>query len=89
MSHKPQDQLKKELELAQKLVKVGDNYRHFKNPDRLYRIEFLGFLESSDEIHVGYRGMYGEKFLFIRPLNIFLEEVEWEGKIVKRFELVK
>jgi hypothetical protein len=46
-----------------KKVGVGDYYTHFKNPDQRYRIEFLGFLESTDEIYVGYRGMYGHKFL--------------------------
>lgn len=86
MSHKPQDELKRELEEAGKKVRVGDYYSHFKNPDHCYRIEFLGFLESNDEIHVGYRGMYGEKFLFLRPLTIFLETVEVNGKKVPRFQ---
>ena len=89
MSHKPQEELKKELDEAGKKIRIGGYYRHFKNPDHLYRIEFLGFLESNDEIHVGYRGMYGENFLFIRPLNVFLEVVEFEGKKVPRFSLAE
>jgi len=88
MPHKSQEELKKALGEAKSLVEVGSSYRHFKNPDHLYKIEFLGFLESNDEIHVGYRGMYGENFLFIRPLNVFLETVEFEGKKVPRFTKV-
>lgn len=88
MPHKPQDQLQKELAEAGKLIKIGDYYKHFKNPDHLYHVEFLGFLESNDEVCVGYRGLYGHKFLFIRPLNIFLEKVKVRGKAMARFKKV-
>jgi hypothetical protein len=35
-----------------------------------------------------YRAEYGEHIIFVRPLNVWLETVEWEGEQVFRFVLL-
>ncbi|WP_018701883.1 MULTISPECIES: DUF1653 domain-containing protein [Sporomusaceae] len=60
-------------------------YRHFKGG----KYEVLGVAkhsESGEELVV-YRALYGEGGLWVRPLPMFLEEVEWEGKRQPRFAL--
>ena len=60
-------------------------YRHFKGG----KYEVLGVAkhsESGEELVV-YRALYGEGGLWVRPLPMFLEEVEWEGERQPRFAL--
>lgn len=89
LKRKSQEELKQELDQAGKVVGVGDYYRHFKNPDNHYRVEFLAIQESTEDVCVGYRAMYGQKLLFTRPLKVFLETVEKDGKKVPRFEKIE
>ena len=58
-------------------------YRHFKGN----RYELLGIATHSETMErvVVYRALYGERGLWVRPLAMWNEEVEWEGRIVKRF----
>ena len=60
-------------------------YRHFKGN----KYEVLGVAkhsESGEELVV-YRALYGEGGLWVRPLAMFLEEVDWEGTRQPRFAL--
>jgi len=59
-------------------------YRHYKGND----YEVLGVARHSETMKevVVYRALYGEGGLWVRPLTMFLEEVEVEGKKVPRFE---
>ena len=36
-----------------------------------------------------YRALYGERGLWVRPAKMFFETVEWDGKTMKRLELVE
>ena len=58
-------------------------YRHFKGG--LY--EVLGIARHSETLEemVVFRALYGEMGLWVRPLKMFLETVEHEGRIVLRF----
>lgn len=58
-------------------------YRHFKGK----RYELLDFARHSetDEIMVVYRGLYGEHELWVRPLSMWNEEIERDGKRYIRF----
>lgn len=85
MSHKDQETLLKELEQAHKLVKVGSEYKHYKNPDKLYKVIEIAILEASDEACVIYQAQYGDKLSFVRPLSSWLDTVEWSGQKVPRF----
>jgi hypothetical protein len=83
--HKPQDELTKVIEVAKTKVSIGSKYYHHKNNSNTYQIIDLGFLESNDELCVIYKALYGSQNTFIRPLSVWLEEVEWKGKTVPRF----
>lgn len=83
--HKEQAELARAIEAAKSKVTVGAEYLHYKNKDKVYEVVGLGFLEANDELCVIYQAQYGEKLTFLRPLNSWLEHVEWEGKVVPRF----
>ena len=88
-----EEQLRRGLEKAKKKVVVGGKYAHYKHPDRYYVVEFVGFLENSEEVCVGYRSLYGKGILWVRTLADFTAEVDLpaqagvDGKRVKRFSL--
>lgn len=84
--HKQHHELIKELEAAKTKVTVGAIYRHYKNPDMLYKVIGLGFLESNDELHVIYQAQYGDKITFLRPLSVWLDKVNWDGQLLPRFK---
>ncbi|OGC97544.1 hypothetical protein A2634_02150 [Candidatus Amesbacteria bacterium RIFCSPHIGHO2_01_FULL_48_32] len=63
-------------------------YYHYKHPEKYYVVEFVGVLENSEEVCVGYRALYGKGILWVRTLENFLEGVEIDGKSVKRFQVV-
>jgi hypothetical protein len=58
-------------------------YRHYKGKD----YEVLGIArhsETEEELAV-YRCLYGDFSLWVRPLAMFLEELEVDGQPVRRF----
>jgi hypothetical protein len=85
--HKSQKKLADERIAATQNVKVGRFYYHYKNSNDLYKVLNLAVTEWDDEVCVIYEAQYGEKIIFVRPLNSWLEKVEWNGKIVDRFTL--
>lgn len=87
MGKSDQDQvaLKAELELAQKQVEVGAQYRHYKSANKIYTVLNLAFQEENNELCVIYQAEYEERLTFIRPLASWIMMVEWEGKTVPRF----
>ena len=64
-------------------------YRHFKGNN--YQV--LGIVRHSetDERLVLYRPLYGEATdeLWVRPLQMFLESVQVEGREIPRFTLIR
>lgn len=62
-------------------------YRHYKG--NLYAIEGIATHSETEEKMVVYRPQYGERELWVRPLNMFSEEVQVDGKTVKRFTLIE
>jgi hypothetical protein len=66
-------------------------YRHFKGKN----YEVIGTAHHSETLEelVVYRALYtspefGEKALWVRPVKMWEEEVEFEGRKVRRFEKV-
>ena len=57
-------------------LEIGAVYKHFKG--KLYRVEDIATHSETGETYVVYRQMYGEESLWIRPLEMFLEEVDHE-----------
>ena len=62
-------------------------YRHFKGGE--YEVEGVATHSESGEKLVVYRPLYGEGGLWVRPLAMFLESVEHEGRSVPRFQLIE
>lgn len=88
MAHPPQEENEKTLEEAGKRVTVGALYAHYKNSDRLYKVLHIGFIEATDEPCVIYESQYGAKFIYVRPLENFLDTVELNGERVERFRKI-
>jgi hypothetical protein len=60
-------------------------YRHYKKGDRYEVIGFAKHSETEEELVI-YKALYGAKETWVRPLEMFTETVEVDGKTVKRFE---
>ncbi|MBE0499235.1 MAG: DUF1653 domain-containing protein [Campylobacterales bacterium] len=59
-------------------------YRHYKGP--FYEVIDVARHSENEEEFVVYRTLYGDFSLWIRPLEMFNEEITYEGRKVKRFE---
>lgn len=66
-------------------IKLG-KYRHFKGNE----YEVLGISRHSEtsEPMVVYRALYKEGELWVRPANMWNEELTRDGKTFKRFEYI-
>ena len=61
-------------------------YRHFKG--NLYELVDIAKHSETLEPMVVYQALYGEGGLWVRPLSMWEETVERDGKIFKRFEYI-
>jgi hypothetical protein len=67
-------------------IKKG-KYYHYKG--NLYEVIDIARHSETLEDMVVYRALYGDFELWIRPLKMFFDNVEINGEIQKRFELVE
>ena len=68
-----------------KEIKPG-KYRHYKGG--LYRVEDIATHSENEEKMVVYRPLYGDQDLWVRPLDMFIEEVEIDGIKTPRFAFI-
>src|SRR3954469_19539328 len=61
-------------------------YRHYKG--NLYEVIDVARHSETEEQLVVYRALYGERGLWLRPLDMFSETVEVDGVAVPRFAAV-
>lgn len=59
-------------------------YRHFKG--NFYEVIDVALSSETQEPFVVYRALYGDGGLWIRPLAMFEETIERDGKVIKRFQ---
>ena len=59
-------------------------YRHYKGND--YTVIGIARHSETQEELVVYRQEYGDNGLWVRPLAMFVETVEVDGKLVARFD---
>ncbi len=57
-------------------LKIHHIYRHFKGKE--YYVEDVATHSETGDAYVVYRQLYGERRLFVRPLGMFLSEVDRE-----------
>lgn len=65
---------------------VPGRYRHYKGGE--YYVYEVATHSETEELVVVYRPLYGEAALWVRPLAMFVEVIEFEGKSRARFEFV-
>jgi hypothetical protein len=61
-------------------------YQHFKG--QYYQVLQLAKHSETEELMVVYQALYGEHGIWVRPLAMFDEVIERDGKRIKRFSLV-
>ena len=68
------------------MLKLG-KYRHYKGKE----YEVIGVAKHSETLEklVVYKALYGKGFIWVRPLKIFLEKIEVDGKKIPRFSFIK
>lgn len=62
-------------------------YRHYKG--NLYEVSGVATHSETEEKLVVYRPLYGERGLWVRPLEMFDGTVRIDGTVVKRFQFVE
>ena len=72
-------------------IKLG-TYKHYKG--RKYEVIGIGHHNETLEEMIIYKALYnskefGDQALWIRPKNMFMEKVTYEGQKVDRFEYIK
>ncbi len=79
------------MRMETRTLKVGGTYRHFKG--NLYKVIGNAKHSENSEDYVVYQQMYGDEAMWIRPLSMFLEEVDKEKypdiEQKYRFELIE
>ncbi len=65
-------------------IKLKRVYKHYKGD--MYLVEDIGYNSETNEKMVIYRSLYGDGKLWIRPYDMFFDEVNKNGQKY-RFEL--
>lgn len=68
-------------------VVIGGKYRHFKGNEYMV----VGVAKHSETLEdmVIYRKLYDDGGLWVRPKDMFLDTVERNGRIFKRFTYIE
>ena len=66
-------------------IKLG-RYRHFKG--REYEVLGIARHSETEEELVVYRALYGDFGLWVRPVSMWNETVERDGKTFRRFTYI-
>jgi hypothetical protein len=78
-----QTELSARLAEAAKQVVIGARYMHYKQLS--YKVIALALREEDNKPCVIYQAEYGENTTWIRPVANWVEDVEVDGKKMKRF----
>ena len=65
------------------MPKVGGTYRHYKGTE--YKILAIAKHSETEEEMVIYQDTLHPEKIWARPVAMFMEEIEWEGKRMPRF----
>lgn len=87
-THIEQEVLEQQIEDAETVVTVGGTYQHYKGADKLYKVLGIAVNEADEVLTVMYQAQYGKRLTFLRPVNVWLENVDWNGETVPRFKKI-
>lgn len=73
--------------MVKKMVKIGGIYQHYKG--NMYKVLEIAKHSETLEDMVVYKAMYGDRVVWVRPLLMFEEIIEKDGKKVERFKFIK
>ena len=62
-------------------------YQHYKG--RLYQVLVVARHSETEEELVVYQTLYGDYGTWVRPLDMFVETVERDGRSIPRFALLQ
>lgn len=68
-------------------VSQGDVYKHYKG--NFYKVYGTVRHSETEEMMVLYQALYGDFGYWVRPLTMFMEDVNCNGVIMKRFEKIE
>lgn len=68
-------------------VVIGGKYEHYKG--KPYRVLAIARHSETLEEMVVYQQLYGEEGVWVRPLGMFQEAVEVDGKVIPRFRHIE
>ena len=68
-------------------IEVNSVYRHYKG--NYYRVLAISKHSETMENLIVYQGLYDNNPIWCRPMDMWNEEVYYNGKKVKRFELIE
>jgi len=68
------------------MVKPG-RYRHYKGQE--YEVIGCARHSETEEQLVVYRALYGDRGLWVRPVAMFVEQVQLDGMSVPRFSFLQ
>ena len=68
-------------------VQIGKKYKHFKGNEYLV-LNIAKHSETLEE-YVVYQALYGEMGIWVRPLEMFLDQKMIDGKLLNRFEEIE
>ena len=69
-----------------RVVNPGQKYKHFKGNE--YLVLYIAKHSETLEDLVVYQALYGEMGIWVRPLEMFLEQVKVGKQFINRFEEV-
>lgn len=78
-----EDKLTARLAQAADQVAIGARYMHYKQLS--CKVVALALREEDNKPCVVYQAEYGDKLTWVRPVSSWVEEVEMDGKKMKRF----
>lgn len=70
-----------------KNIIINGIYRHYKG--NLYKVLGLAKHSETEEDLVVYMQLYGDYAIWVRPMKMWNEIIEKDGKKYKRIELIK
>ena len=67
-------------------IVIGGKYRHYKGNE--YLVVDIATHSETEEKMVVYKALYGEGKLWVRPLSMWNEKVNVDGKETSRFSYI-